>query len=389
MMSLGLRHSRQQQQAIRGVILAQTAGQLFSAIVVPRRQRHVDGPGARILVRRIARHQVVIDHPGLFVHFAALVQPRHGEHQIGILRIALHSADQLVIRRGVIALLAQAVGFVDHIAIANARQLRRRTAGLQLRIADQVLRLAGQPGLIQDGDLIGVIPGIAGYAAADIVAHQRDRGGQVAALGQQTRQLAGVRRGFWRRGGHRPQGIAGGDGIALRQVVFGRHQLQVVVHPLAQIAHVAGLAAAGNARQQRLRLLPGAVFAGKQGGGIQRTVAGAGAIGRRHQRRGLATVTRFLQQPGQIKAQPGIVRIAGDAFAQSGNGAGWVTAADLRLGLTAQGIARHTGHHPRLQFLPQALRERLQHRLRLGGFILLAQHVIEVFPRRRVLRIVI
>ena len=63
-------------------------------------------------------------------------------------------------------------------------------------IADQVLRLAGQPGLIQDGDLIGVIPGIAGYAAADIVAHQRDRGGQVAALGQQTRQLAGVRRGF-------------------------------------------------------------------------------------------------------------------------------------------------------------------------------------------------
>ncbi len=58
------------------------------------------------------------------------------------------------------------------------------------------------------------------------------------------------------------------------------------------------------------------------------------------------------------------------------------------LGLTAQGIARHTGHHPRLQFLPQALRESLQHRLRLGGFILLAQHV-EVFPRRRVLRIVI
>lgn len=96
-----------------------------------------------------------------------------------------------------------------------------------------------------------------------------------------------------------------------------------------------------------------------------------------------------MQQPGQVEAQPGIVRIAGDAFAQSGNGAGWVTAADLRLGLTAQGIARHTGHHPRLQFLPQALRERLQHRLRLGGFILLAQHVIEVFPRRRVLRIVI
>ncbi|MDQ6191915.1 hypothetical protein M3O75_24270 [Klebsiella pneumoniae] len=88
-------------------------------------------------------------------------------------------------------------------------------------------------------------------------------------------------------------------------VVFGRHQLQVVVHPLAQIAHVAGLAAAGNARQQRLRLLPGAVFAGKQGGGIQRTVAGAGAIGRRHQRRGLAAVTRFLQQPGQVEAQPG------------------------------------------------------------------------------------
>ena len=227
MMALRLCDSRQQQQAIRGVILAQTAGQLFSAIVVPRRQRHVDGPGARILVRRIARHQVVIDHPGLFVHFAALVQPRHGEHQIGILRIALHSADQLVIRRSVIALLAQAVGFVDHIAIANARQLRRRTAGLQLRIADQVLRLAGQPGLIQDGDLIGVIPGIAGYAAADIVAHQRDRGGQVAALGQQTRQLAGVRRGFWRRGGHRPQGIAGGDGIALLIGLLGLRQLAV------------------------------------------------------------------------------------------------------------------------------------------------------------------
>lgn len=131
-----------------------------------------------------------------------------------------------------------------------------------------------------------------------------------------------------------------------------------------------------------------AVFAGKQGGGIQRTVAGAGAIGRRHQRRGLAAVTRFLQQPGGSRRSR-IVRIAGDAFAQGGNGAGWVTAADLRTGLTAQGIARHTGHHPRLQFLPQALRERLQHRLRLGGFILLAQHVIEVFPRRRVLRIVI
>jgi hypothetical protein len=39
--------------------------------------------------------------------------------------------------------------------------------------------------------------------------------------------------------------------------------------------------------------------------------------------------------------------------------------------------------------LLQALRQRLQHRLRLGGFILLAQHVVEVFPRRRILRLVV
>ena len=145
----------------------------------------------------------------------------------------MHGADQLVIRRGVVALLTQAIGFVDHIAIANARQLRRRTAGLQLRIGEQVLRLAGQPGLIQHRNLIGVITGVAGHPAADIIAHQRDRGSQIAALGQQPRQLAGVRRGFRRRGGHRPQGIAGGSAVALRQIVFGGRQLQVVVHPLA------------------------------------------------------------------------------------------------------------------------------------------------------------
>ena len=96
-----------------------------------------------------------------------------------------------------------------------------------------------------------------------------------------------------------------------------------------------------------------------------------------------------MQQSGQIETQPGIVRIAGNAFAQGGYCAGWVTAADLRLGLTTQGVAWHAGHHSRLQFLLQALRQRLQHRLRLGGFILLAQHVIEVFPPRRVLRIVV
>jgi hypothetical protein len=65
-----------------------------------------------------------------------------------------------------------------------------------------------------------------------------------------------------------------------------------------------------------------------------------------------------LQQSGQIEAQPGIVRIAGNAFAQCGDSAGWVTAAGPAPGLTTQGIARHTGHHARLQFLLQALRQR-------------------------------
>ncbi|MNQ94071.1 hypothetical protein D3C85_1095710 [compost metagenome] len=106
----------------------QTVSELFRFRHVVFSQRHVDSTGACILVRRVASHQVVVDHARLFVHFAGLIQTRHRKHQVGILRVTLQSADQLVIGRRIVALLAQLVRFVDHIPVTHARQLSRRTA---------------------------------------------------------------------------------------------------------------------------------------------------------------------------------------------------------------------------------------------------------------------
>ena len=194
MVSLRFRDARQQQQAIRCIVLTQSAGQLFRPVVIAGRQRNIDSAGARRLIRRIAGHQIVIDHPGFFVHFAALIETRHREHQIGILRIALHRPHQLVIRRGIVALLPQSIGFVDHIAVADTRQLRWRAAGLKLRVRQQRLRFIGQPRLVEDRHLIGIVAGVPRDSAADIVAHQRYRRGNIAALRQQSRQFPHVSR---------------------------------------------------------------------------------------------------------------------------------------------------------------------------------------------------
>ena len=120
------------------------------------------------------------------------------------MRVTLHRPHQLVIRRRVVTLLSQAIRVVNHIAVANAGQLRRRTACLQLRVGEQPLRFIGQASLVKHRHLIGVIPGVAGDTAVNIVAYQRYRGGHIAALGQQARQFTHIRRGFWRRRGHRP-----------------------------------------------------------------------------------------------------------------------------------------------------------------------------------------
>ena len=204
MMPLRFGNARQQQQTVRRIIRPQPACQLRRPVVIARRQRDINSSAARVLGRRIAGHQVVIDDPGLFIHFAALIETRHGEHQVGILRVALHRAHQLVIRRRVVALLAQVVRFVNHIAVADTGQLRRRTARLQLRVGEQPLRFVSQACLVKHRHLVCVIPGIARDTAVNTVAHQRYRGGHIAALGQQARQFTHIRRGFWRRRGHRP-----------------------------------------------------------------------------------------------------------------------------------------------------------------------------------------
>ena len=51
----------------------------------------------------------------------------------------LQRAHQLVIGGGVLLLLAQAIDFIDEITIADAGQLRGRTARLQLRTAEEAL----------------------------------------------------------------------------------------------------------------------------------------------------------------------------------------------------------------------------------------------------------
>ena len=160
MMPLRLGNARQQQQTVRRIIRAQSTRQLRRPFAIPRRECDINSPAARILRRRIAGHQIVIDDTGLFVHFAALIEPRHSEHQIGILRVVLHRAHQLVIRCRVVALLAQMVRFVNHITVANTGQLRRRTACLQLRVSEQTLRFGCQARLVKYRHLIGIIPGI-------------------------------------------------------------------------------------------------------------------------------------------------------------------------------------------------------------------------------------
>ncbi|MND64465.1 hypothetical protein D3C80_558020 [compost metagenome] len=176
----------------------QAVGELFRFDHVIFGQRHVDCAHASILSWRVAGHQVVVNHARFFVHFAGLIQTRHRKHQIGILRIALQGANQLVIRRRIVALLAELIRFVDHIAVSHARKLCWRAARQQFWIRQETLRFAVQSGLIQHRHLIGIIARVPLHALTHIAAHHRHGGSEIAALRQHSRQFARISRAFRR-----------------------------------------------------------------------------------------------------------------------------------------------------------------------------------------------
>jgi len=277
MLAIGFRHPRQQQQTIRCLSrTVKAATQLISALHIVLRQRDVDGPDARILRRRILGHQVVIDHARIPVHLAVLVETGHREHQIAVLRILLQCTNQLVIRHRVLTLLPQTIHFVNQIAIANTGQLRRRTARLQFRVAEEALRLTAEARLIQYRHLRGIIARIALHATLQVSPHHRNGAGEIARLRQLLRQVSGINRvGGWINR-ERLQGIGGGSRRALRQILVGRAHLQIEINPLRQFTHRRRLRVSGNARQQRAGLLPAAAFAGVKRTGIQ--FAGAGPV---------------------------------------------------------------------------------------------------------------
>ena len=191
--------ARQQQQALWRLLRLQTARQIVGARQVVLRQRHVNRADARVLGRGVLGQQVVIDHARFFVHLAVLIETGHGEHQIAILRVVLQGADELVIGGGVLLLLAQAIYLINHVAVANACQLRRRAARLQLWRVEEALRFAGQSRLVQHGDLRRIVACIALYAALHVAAHDRDGCRDVARSGELLRQIAGIRRISGRR----------------------------------------------------------------------------------------------------------------------------------------------------------------------------------------------
>ena len=110
--------------------------------------------------------------------------------------------------------------------------------------------------LIQYRHLRGVITGVALHAALHVAAHHRHRRGEIAGFGQFLRQITGIDRIGWRRGGQRAQRIGRRRVRALCQIAIGGGHLQIEIHALRQFAHLAVLAAVGNARQQLAGLLP-------------------------------------------------------------------------------------------------------------------------------------
>ena len=177
----------------------QAARQIVGARQVVLRQRHVNRADARVLGRGVLGQQVVIDHARFLVHLAVLIETGHGEHQVAILRVVLQGANQLVIGGGVVLLLAQAIYLVNHVAVADACQLRRRAARLQLWRVKEALRFAGQPRLVQHGDLRRVVARIALHAALHVAAHDGDGGRDVARSGELLRQTACISRVSGRR----------------------------------------------------------------------------------------------------------------------------------------------------------------------------------------------
>ncbi|MNC35340.1 hypothetical protein D3C75_838230 [compost metagenome] len=97
-------NARGQQQLIRRFQRRQATQQLFGPIDIAIGQCNPNGTFARPLIQAVTAEQIVVNLPGLFVHVARLIESPHRQHDIGILRIVLQRADQLVIRRTVLPL---------------------------------------------------------------------------------------------------------------------------------------------------------------------------------------------------------------------------------------------------------------------------------------------